>query len=150
MTFLHSESLAKIAPAILAAQKKLKNPTKNAKGNYGKFADLGAVLDAAKAAFNGEGVSIIQTPAPAAYGTVGLTTILLHASGEYVGGTTYLPIDRVNAQGAGSALTYTRRYGINAITGMFADDDDDGQAASNTVATQKASPPLRRSIFKGR
>lgn len=126
-----SESLSKIAPALLAAQKALKNPEKNAKnphfGNH--YADLGACMASALAALNKNNISIIQLPAPAAVGTVALRTTILHTSGEYLSSVCTIPLDRDNAQGYGSALTYARRYGVSGIVGMVAEDDDDGNGA---------------------
>lgn len=132
IAFQSSPSLVKIAPALLAAQIRLKNPQKNSENPHfhSKFADLEACMDAAKAALNKEDIVLVQMFAPSGYGTVSLTTLAIHKSGEYIGGTATLPDDRGNAQGYGSAATYARRYGVSAILGMVAEDDDDGNAAS--------------------
>lgn len=155
LPFVHSAKLDQIAPALVAAQKRLKNPEKNSVNPHFKnrYADLGASMDAAKDAFNAENISLIQTFAPAPYGSVGVTTLAVHKSGQYVGGTVHVPLERDNAQGVGSAATYARRYGVQAITGMVAEDDDDGNAASsgevknsgNAPRAPKAAP--KRGIF---
>jgi hypothetical protein len=154
VAFVHSESLKAIAPALLAAQIALKNPEKNAVNPHFKnrYADLGASVDAAKAALNKQGIVVTQVFAPAPYGSVGVTTLCIHKSGEYYGGTCLVPLDRDNAQGYGSAATYARRYGVQAILGMVAEDDDDGNAASvesDTARPSKKSSPAvpRKSIF---
>jgi hypothetical protein len=61
-----------------------------------------------------------------------LTTILMHNSGEWISGTYPLMVtDKESTpQGYGSALTYARRYGLSAVLGVIADEDDDGNAAS--------------------
>jgi len=41
-----------------------------------------------------------------------------------------LPMGKVTAQGAGSAVTYARRYSLCAALGIAAEDDDDGNAAT--------------------
>lgn len=151
--FLASGTLGKIAPALLAAQRKLKNPEKNAKNPHfgNRYADLGATLEAAKDALNGQNIALSQVFSPSPYGTIAVTTLLLHSSGEYIGGTTHLPLDRDNAQGAGSAATYARRYGAQAIVGMYAEDDDDGNAASGKEdrdAGEDDKPtPKRKGLF---
>jgi hypothetical protein len=80
-----------------------------------------------------------------------LTTLALHKSGEYIGGTCSIPLDRDNAQGYGSAATYARRYGVCAIISIVAEDDDDGNAASTSKApAQKAAGRTeapRRGLF---
>lgn len=153
LPFVHSERLDKIAPALIKAQSKLKNPEKNSVNPHFKnrYADLGASMDAVKDAFNSSGLVLVQTFAPAPYGSVGLTTLAVHDSGQYIGGTVYVPLDRDNAQGLGSAATYARRYGVQAIAGMVAEDDDDGNAASTESATpRKVTGPKsapKRGIF---
>jgi hypothetical protein len=83
------------------------------------------------------------------YGVI-LETVLLHLSGEWISGEMFLPLAKGDPQGVGSAITYGRRYGLMAILGMVADDDDDGNAASghnpremnyNRGASQTARPP---------
>jgi hypothetical protein len=130
--FKASPELDKIAPALLAAQKILVNPEKNAKNPHfgNRYADLGVSLEAAQTALNKHDVFVFQVPAPAPLGIMALTTLLIHKSGQYIGGTATVPLDRDNAQGYGSAATYARRYSIQAVIGMAAEDDDDGQAAS--------------------
>ena len=57
-------------------------------------------------------------------------TVLAHESGEWISGELLLPLTKADAQGVGSAITYGRRYGLAAIVGIVADEDDDGNAAS--------------------
>lgn len=150
--FTHSDALDKIAPALLAAQKRMENPTKNSENPHfhSRFADLEACMNAALKACNAEDIAISQVFAPTGYGMVGLTTLALHKSGQYIAGTITLPDDRGNAQGVGSAATYARRYGVCAILGLVAEDDDDGNAASSAPRTERASPPVKKSGLFGR
>jgi hypothetical protein len=55
---------------------------------------------------------------------------LMHVSGEWLEEECLLPLDKNNAQGAGSAVTYARRYSLQSIAGVVADEDDDANAAS--------------------
>ena len=136
--FRMSDSLKAIAPAIILAQKALKNPEKNAKNPHfgNRYADLGSCMESAKDCLNKHDIGLIQVFAPAPAGTVAVTTLLLHKSGEYISGTSTIPLDRMNAQGYGSAATYARRYGVQAIIGMVAEDDDDGNVAVNDGGRQ--------------
>jgi len=56
---------------------------------------------------------------------------LIHAeSGEVLEGTMPLMLDKQHSQGLGSAITYARRYSLMAVLGLVADQDDDGNRAS--------------------
>lgn len=59
---------------------------------------------------------------------------LIHESGE--SRSLQFPISESNPQKIGSAISYGRRYALAALTGVVADEDDDGNAAS--VPTQAA------------
>lgn len=146
-----SPKLDLIAPALLAAQKKLENPEMNAINPHfrNRYADLGVSMASAKQALNSEGIAIIQMAAPAPLGVHGLTTMLLHKSGQFIGGTVFIPLERNNAQGLGSATTYARRYGVQAIIGMVAEKDDDGEAASAEVEEEEEGRPAARKGFLG-
>jgi hypothetical protein len=60
-----------------------------------------------------------------------LVYTLTHAeSGEGMGAEMPLLLDKQNAQGLGSAITYARRYALCAVLNIVADVDDDGNKAS--------------------
>ena len=73
----------------------------------------------------------------------GLSTMLIHESGEYIRGTVGLRPIKGDPQSMGAAMTYARRYGLQAVLGITADDDDDGNQASKP-ATARQSAPMRR------
>lgn len=60
---------------------------------------------------------------------------LLHESGE--SRSLQFPITETNPQKIGSALSYARRYALSALTGVVADEDDDGNAASTPSAAER-------------
>lgn len=140
-----SPEIKQIATALLAFQKDAPSVTKDAKANYGKYATLGNVIDSTRNALATNGLSFMQFP-----DGDGLTTLIMHTSGEWIRATGKLILDKQTAQGLGSALTYSRRYGLTAALGIAADDDDDGNEASKTprydaVRTSqslKTAPPL--------
>jgi hypothetical protein len=55
-----------------------------------------------------------------------------------------VPVTKADAQGAGSALTYMRRYALAAVVGVV-QADDDGNAASNPTG-KVANKPVVKSI----
>ena len=74
------------------------------------------------------GIGIMQFPTG-----VGLVTLLFHEkSGEYISSYYELILDKQNAQGVGSALTYAKRQTLQAMFGLSAgpEEDDDGEEAS--------------------
>lgn len=125
-----SESITKIAPALLTAQRAITVAVKDAKNPHFKstYADLTSVMAAVKGPLNAAGIAFLQSVGNDAAG-VTVTTRLLHESGEWMDATIYLPVPQSTAQAYGSAITYGKRYGLQSLLGVPSDDDD-GQAAS--------------------
>lgn len=131
-----SESIAKLAGALAKAQSQMEPAKKDTKGNFGKFADLGEVIDTIRKVAAPNGLSFSQFPVGDSAG-VGVSTILMHESGEWLSETIYLPVSedmakRNGAQNAGSNITYLRRYALAAAFGVYADEDTDGQQPQRT------------------
>ena len=126
-----SESITTIAPAIVKMQTELKHAVKDSTNPFfnSKYADLAAVWEADHEALAKNGLAIIQTHIPAQPGCIGLETILMHTSGEWISGEAYAALEKAGPQVYGSATTYLRRYGRQAITGVVSEDDD-GEAAT--------------------
>jgi len=139
-----SDSLVKIAPALLKAQTAITFAVKDAKNPHFKstYADLPSVIDAVKPALNAAGIVFVQTFSPSVAGFIAVTTRLLHESGEWVEDTSTIPLPKSDPQGYGSAATYGRRYALAAITGLY-QDDDDGHAASPPAPAQQQSAPAK-------
>jgi hypothetical protein len=136
-----SETIGKLAIALLAAQKAITFAAKDASNPFfkSKYADLPTVIDAVKPALNDAGIVFIQSATPSESGTLSLTTRLIHESGEWLEDTATAPLQKNDPQGYGSAITYLRRYSLAAITGLY-QDDDDGQAASQPAKTKPITP----------
>lgn len=144
-----SESIIKIAPALLAAQRAITFASRDTANPFFKsrYADLPAVIDAVKPALNDNGIVFVQTASPCADGMLALTTRLIHSSGEWIEDTAVLPLPKPDPQGYGSAMTYARRYSLAAITGLY-QDDDNGQAAS-IHPKQGTSKPVEKPTLPG-
>jgi hypothetical protein len=125
-----SESIKHIAPALLAAQRNITFATKNSKNPHYKndYADLSSVIDAIKYALNEAGIVFIQTPTPSEDGRLHLVTRMMHETGEWIEDTAVCSLQKQDAQGFGSAMTYLRRYSLAAFCGLY-QSDDDGEAA---------------------
>jgi len=125
-----SESIKNLAAALNKAQAAMGGATKDSKNSFFKsnYADLGSVVAAIKEPFATNGLSYTQFPIEDG-GRIGVETILMHESGEWMSNSFTVNLTKQDAQGAGSAITYARRYALQAIAGIPSEDDD-GNAAS--------------------
>ena len=138
-----SDSITKIAAALLKAQRQITFAIKDARNPAFKstYADLSSVIEACKPALNDAGISFVQMPAPSDPGTLALTTRLMHESGEWIESTATCPLPKHDPQGYGSATTYLRRYCLAAAVGLYQDDDDGNAAARRTEQKAPAAQP---------
>jgi ERF superfamily len=133
-----SESVAAIATALAKAQTELSNPEKAMIGTvYNtrsdtpqsfRYASLSSGLDIVRKALGGHQIAIAQTTdIDRASGTVNLTTLLLHTSGEWL--SSDWPVCQLSETSAprrmGAALTYARRYALFTMVGIAGEDDLD-------------------------
>jgi hypothetical protein len=136
-----SESIKELAAALSAAQAELKPAHMNAVNPFlkNRYADLGAVIEAARPVLEDNGLAVSQLVNGDGDG-IGVTTVLMHASGEWISASASLPLGeekgKSSAQVAGSIISYLRRYSLASILGIYADEDVDG----NVVATAQAKP----------
>ena len=137
----HSDTLAAIAPALVAALGKIEGAAKT-KANPGfkgtKYADLETVINASRDILTEHGLTIIQLPGACAAGILNLETILMHTSGEWISGEMGIALGKTDPQGVGSALTYARRYAQMAALNMPAVDDDGERAMGREHPTPSA------------
>lgn len=129
---LHSDSLASIAPALVKAQSAFPAVRKDSTNPHfkSKFASLDAIVGAALPALHANGIALLQGGGPSDDGSLEVVTRLQHESGEWIQSSFRLPLAKADPQGAGSALTYGKRYSLAAMLGIVADEDDDGNAAT--------------------
>lgn len=117
--------------ALIAALHALSNPPKDEQGQYGRYTSLPKLLEHVKPVLASHGFALVQPAVGGDDAHVGVQTQLLHTSGlVWDGGTLLLPTP-ADAQKAGSAITYARRYALCALLGIAGDDDDDGVAATD-------------------
>lgn len=107
-----------------------------------KYADLADVLGGVLGTLSKNGLALTQTMRPVD-DWMALVTTLMHTSGETIESVMPITIDG-NPQAFGSALTYMRRYSVQSILGIAAEEDDDGQAAVEQPAPRqprRQTPP---------
>jgi hypothetical protein len=122
-----SESITDLATALCLAQAEMGGAIKDSNNPFFKssYADLTSVIKVIKEPFAKYGLSFVQLPVTSAGGNgVGVSTMLMHKSGQWLQGEYLLPMDKVTPQGAGSAITYARRYALQSLVGIPSVDDD--------------------------
>lgn len=124
--------MKEIAKAFIAAQKNMGNSLKSSSNPYfnKKYADINSVREAILPLLNEQNICVLQ-PIVNIDGKNFVKTIFLHESGEEISGLTEIIYSKQNdAQSQGSGITYARRYGLQSLACIGAEDDD-GNSASN-------------------
>lgn len=152
---LTSEKIDQIAVALHKAQSLMPSVHKDANNPYfnSKYASLAAISASAMPGLSANGIAVIQGGGQSDDAGMEIITRLQHTSGQWIESTLRLPIigqkikgggyEPLSPQAAGSAFTYGRRYGLAAILGIVADDDDDGEAATAPTCQPAAKPAPR-------
>jgi hypothetical protein len=134
-----SETVAALASALAKAQAELINPEKSLtaitrSGRPGdgersfRYAPLSSGLEIVRKTLGQHEIATVQTTAiDQTAGMVNLTTMLAHASGEWIASDwPVCPIaETANPQRMGAALTYARRYALFTLVGIAGEDDLD-------------------------
>src|SRR5712671_733295 len=172
-----SESVAALACALAKAQSELVNPEKSLtatiKGMRAgegdrtfRYAPLSSGLEIVRKTLGQHQIAAIQTTAiDQAAGLVNLTTMLAHASGEWIASDwPVCPIaDMASPRRMGAALTYARRYALFTLVGIAGEDDLDApdlhraderppgptHGSGNSGIVKQGGPPLPRSFGNG-
>jgi hypothetical protein len=133
-----SDKIDKLAASLAKAQNEMKGAEKKSINPFfnSGYADLHTVIEASFPHLTKYGLSVIQGN-ESKPGEFFVTTMLLHESGQWIKSKLKMPIEKATAQSVGSVITYGRRYGLSAITGI-AQYDDDGNAASQSKGITKS------------
>jgi len=137
-----SPTIGAISKALVKAQSEMSTPKKDAVNPFFKknYADLNSVLEACMPALNNNQISVLQ-PICVIDGIDYVETILLHDSGEWIGSFAKIINDKANdAQRQGSGISYARRYGLQSLVNLGAEDDDANGATVKKPAAPSAPP----------
>lgn len=138
-----SESIGGLLTALAEAQKELKNPGFDSVNPHfkSKFASLAAIRSEVVPVLAKHGLSVSQWPI-AENGSAGCRTVLGHKTGEWIEETFLIPVDKPNAHGYASAVTYAKRISMQSVASVVGDDDDDGNSATGqpAAAEQRITP----------
>ena len=152
-----SGSIGSLAAALAKAQGELTNPEKSLVGTISsdipggaermfRYASLSSGLDIVREVLGQHEIATMQTTAiDQAAGIVNLTTMLAHASGEWIASD--WPVcaisDTATPHRMGAALTYARRYALFTLVGIAGEDDLDAPditAPTSTTAGRGSGP----------
>jgi hypothetical protein len=153
-----SDTLAKLAPALVAAQAELGGIHKDATNPHfrNRYASLDGIMAVVRPGLAKHGLAVVQgvtSPIETQAGTlhaVAVVTRIVHTSGEWIESRVIVPLAKLDPQGAGAAVTYGRRYALSALLALATEEDDDGESAlpprsgpatARTAPTRSAGAP---------
>jgi hypothetical protein len=155
-----SETIGTIAAALAKAQAQLVNPEKSLVGTIRsdrtseavrsfRYAPLSSGLDIVRKTLSQHEIATVQTTSiDETAGIVRLSTVLAHASGEWIASD--WPVCAISETAAphrmGAALTYARRYALFTLVGIAGEDDLDAPdcIALTTPSPRTEVPPVRK------
>src|SRR5215472_6784437 len=159
-----SEAIGTIAAALAKAQAELVNPEKSLVGTIRsdqadtsersfRYAPLSSGLDIVRKTLSHHEIATVQTTSiDESVGIVRLSTVLAHASGEWIASD--WPVCAISETATphrmGAALTYARRYALFTLVGIAGEDDLDAPdlIAPTAPAPRTEEPPAGKA--KGR
>src|SRR5215470_13812362 len=156
-----SETIGTIAAALAKAQAQLVNPEKSLVGTIRsdqtsgsersfRYAPLSSGLDIVRKTLSQHEIATVQTTSiDESVGIVRLSTVLAHASGEWIASD--WPVcaisETVVPHRMGAALTYARRYALFTLVGIAGEDDLD---APDLIAPTTPAPKTEAGKTKDR
>jgi hypothetical protein len=134
-TMEKSTSIKEIATALCEFQGAVETIKKTETNPFfkSKYASLADILNVIRQPLADNGLSFVQFPK----GKYCLETMLMHTSGEWLSESYEMVPSKNDPQGAGSVITYQRRYALGAILGLNIDEDNDGNEVKDEVTVQQ-------------
>lgn len=144
-----SQELASLFEALSAFQGACGAPKKTSTNPHfkSKFADLAEVVETVKKPLADNGLSYLQFPVgDCEGGRVTIITQLNHKSGQWMRSSYSMPVPQNNPQAVGTAISYARRYALQAILGIAADDDDGNESSGRSESGKAKEPPKTTAV----
>jgi hypothetical protein len=159
----YSDSTKNLISALVKAQASFENAKKSSKNPFfnSKYADLAEIIESVKKPLSDNGLGFVQTvekrdgkieirsidkngtKKEMVFDNYALVTTLFHESGESIISEYPILTDKEGAQGFGAGVTYARRYALQTLLGIPADDDDGNAASSNNKPATSAKPEAK-------
>jgi len=140
---MQSTEINELAKALVSAQAEFSAVPKGSVNPFfkSKYAALPDVVASAGPVLAKHGLAVSQHITTNDQGADMLITYVLHSSGQFIAHGMILHLPKSDPQGQGSAVTYARRYSYMSALGLVADEDDDGNKASQPKPAPKAKEP---------
>lgn len=146
---MKSEQINELANALSKAQAEMRGASKDGLNPHrkSKYATLDSIWDACREPLSKNGLSISQLISQEGE-SVFLTTMLMHASGQWIDSIVPVTNGKAGPQELGASLTYMRRYSLAAIAGVTVGEDDDGEEAQKNHIPQVTEETLSKEEAK--
>lgn len=142
----HSESIAHLATALVAAQADIRAVEKSATNPHfkSKYVPLDSIVAMARPVLAKHGLAVVQSAPSEDGNSLQVETMLVHTSGEWLSNEVCIPLAKRDPQGSGAAVTYGRRFGLSSLLSLTSEDDDDGNAASQPAKRAERPAPSQQ------
>ena len=139
-----SETTSKLFGALIKARTEIETVVKDKDGYGYKYATLDNVISMLKGVLPKYGLGFAQFP-ESMNGKDGVTTIVMHESGEYMSARQEMKGTNLTQQ-KGASITYTRRYALCSVFGIPTEEDTDGTVDSPNKPAKRAEPETKSSV----
>ena len=138
-----SETIAEFAKAMAKFQETVEQPKKDRDNTFfgSKYVPFENVVESINKCGPKNGLSFTQWGMIDEKGNIGVATLVMHSSGEFIEfDPVFMPSEKKTAQGAGSVMSYLKRYSLSAAYGIASEEDDDANGASQKGQEQGQTP----------
>ena len=129
-----SESISKLAVSLVKFNSEVSKIAKDAKNPFFKsnYVTLDKLIEATRPILQENGLVVMQSPLSKEDGSIGIQTLLIHESGEFIESEPIFmkPAKANDPQQAGSIISYMRRYSYQAILNLNTGEDDDANKST--------------------
>ena len=130
-----SENISKLAVSLVKFNSEVSKISKDAKNPFFKsnYVTLDKLIEATRPMLQDNGLVVMQSPLSKEDGSIGIQTLLIHESGEFIESEPIFmkPAKANDPQQAGSIISYMRRYSYQAILNLNTGEDDDCNKATS-------------------
>lgn len=136
-----SEEIKELVIGLIGFQAEMKPVIKDSNNPFFKsgYASLLAIWEQAKPILNKNGLAVVQAPEDSG-GKFVIKTTILHKSGQWLSSEYPIVSVKNDPQSMGSAVSYAKRYALQACLGIVTDDDDDAETAMGRANAPLESP----------
>ena len=129
-----SESISKLAVSLVKFNSEVSKIAKDAKNPFFKsnYVTLDKLIEATRPILQENGLVVMQSPLSKEDGSIGIQTLLIHESGEFIESEPIFmkPAKANDPQQAGSIISYMRRYSYQSILNLNTGEDDDANKST--------------------